>query len=146
MKASDINGQLISIVTTAVAVVISFLSAFHVFSINATENNAIMVVATAAVGLGLYVYSLLQSWATATFDQARATTLVTAFVAAVVALLDAFGIFKFSADQQTALLGVSGGIAFLGGLVFSYLHTAKQVALVKLQLAARQRTEVKGVR
>lgn len=138
MKVSDINGQLISIVTTVIAAVVSFLTAFHVFTITSAENNAVMVVATAAIGLGLYVYSLLQSWATATFDQARVTTLLTAFVAALVALLDAFGVFKFTSDQQTALLGVSGGVAFLGGLVFSYLHTAHQVALVKLQIAWQQ--------
>jgi hypothetical protein len=123
-------------------VIVTFLTAFHVFNISDSENTALMVVATAAVGLGLYVYSLLTSWATATYDTSRATTLITAFVAAVIALLDAFGVFKFDGSQQSALLGVSGGIAFLGGLVFSYLHTSKQVLVraqaVKAALDARQ--------
>lgn len=138
MKLTDINGQLISLVTTALSLIIAFLTAFHIFNINATESTAIMVVATAAVGLGLYVYAILHSWATASYDLSRATTLLTALVAAVIALLDAFGVFKFSPDQTSALLGVAGGIAFLGGFVFSYLHTAHQIMLVKLQLQQRQ--------
>ena len=134
MKLTDVNGQLISIVTTVVSLAISFATAFHIFNLSDTQNTAIMVVATAAVGLGVYLYGILNSWATSTYDLSRATTLLTAFVAAVVALLDAFGVFKFDAAQQTALLGVSGGIAFLGGLVFSYLHTTKQVMMVRASL------------
>lgn len=140
MKLTDVNGQLLSIVTTVISFAIAVLTSFHVFTITSAENSAIMVVATAGVGLSLYVYSILNSWATATFDLSRATTLITAFVSAAVALLDAFGVFHFSAEQQAALLGVSGGLAFLGGLVFSYLHTTKQVVAVRAYLLQQSQT------
>jgi hypothetical protein len=138
MKLSDINGQLVSLVTSGLALVLGLLAAFHVLSLTSQENTAIMGVAIAVVGLGIYAYGLIHSWATASYDQARVTTLITGFVAAVTALLDAFGVFKFDQTQQAAVLGVSGGIAFMGGILFSYLHTAKQVALVKLQLQRQQ--------
>jgi hypothetical protein len=134
LKLSDINGQLISLVTSAVSLVIAFLTAFHVLHLTTAESNAILPVAIGAVGLGVYAYSLIQSWATATYDQARVTTLITAFVAALMALLSAFGVFNFTGEQQATVLGVAGGLAFMGGILFSYLHTGKQVAMYKLQL------------
>jgi hypothetical protein len=138
MKVTDVNGQVIAIVTTALSLIIALATAFHWANITSQENTALMVVATAAVGLGVYVWTLLHSWATASYDLSRATTLVTAFVAALIAVLDAFGVFKFDANQQTALLGVAGGIAFIGGLLYSYLHTAHQIMLLKQQIAMRQ--------
>lgn len=139
MKLSDVNGQLVSLVTAGISVVIAFLTAFHLLHLTTAESNAILPVAIAAIGLGVYAYGLIQSWATATYDQARVTTLVTGLVAALMALLTSFGLFNFTGEQQAAVLGVAGGLAFLGGILFSYLHTAHQVALVKLEIAAQQR-------
>jgi hypothetical protein len=135
MKLSDINGQLVSLATTGIAIIVAFLSAFHIFNLTNDESGAITTVAIAGVGVGLYVYSILHSWATATYDLSRATTLLTAVAAAIMAFLTAFGVFHFDQAQQAAVLGLASGLAFIGGLVFSYLHTAHQVAVVKLQLA-----------
>jgi hypothetical protein len=138
MKISDINGQLVSLVTAAISAVVAFLTAFHVLHLTTTESNALLPVAICAIGLGVYAYGLIHSWATASYNQAQVTTLLTAFVAALMALLSAFGVFNFTTEQQAAVLGVGGGLAFLGGVLFSYLHTAHQVALVKLQIAKQQ--------
>src|SRR5258708_28891329 len=111
MKVSDINGQLISLVTAAISLVIAFLTAFHLLHLNAAESNAILPVAIAAIGIGVYAYGLIHSWATASYDQARVTTLVTAFVATLMALLSAFGVFNFDAQQHAAVLGVAVALA-----------------------------------
>lgn len=138
MKLSDINGQLVSLVTTGIAIVVAFLTAFHIVKISDQESEAITTVAIAGIGLGLYVYSILHSWATASYDLSRVTALVTAIASAAMALLTAFGVFNFDQAQQAAILGVASGLAFIGGLVFSYLHTAHQVAIVKAQIAMQQ--------
>lgn len=138
MKISDINGQLISLVTSAISLVIAVLTALHLLHLSAAESNTILPVAIAAIGIGVYSYGLIHSWATASYDQARVTTLLTAFVAALMALLSAFGVFNFDAQQQAAVLGVAGGLAFIGGILFSYLHTAHQVALVRQAIAYQQ--------
>lgn len=129
MKLGDFSGQLISLVTTGIAIVVAFLTAFHIVKLSTDESNAITNVAIAVIALGLYVWSLLHSWATAGYDLARVTTLLTAAAAAVMAFLTAFGVFNFDAQQQAAVLGLASGLAFIGGLVYSYLHTAKQVAI-----------------
>lgn len=134
MKLADINGQLISIVTAAVSLIVATLTAFHVIHWTTAESNTILPVAIAFIGLGIYAYGLIHSWATATYDSARVTTLLTSAASAVMALLTAFGVFQFDTQQQAAVLGVTGGMAFLGGILFSYLHAAHQVALVRLQL------------
>lgn len=135
MKLSDINGQLASLVTTVVAAIVAFLSAFHIFNLTNDESAAITAVAIAGVGLGLYAYSILHSWATSSYDLSRWTTLLTTAASAVMALLTAFGVFHFDQAQQAAVLGLASGLAFIGGVVFSYLHTAKQVKLARLKLA-----------
>lgn len=138
MKVSDINGQLISLVTAAISAVVAFLTAFHVLHLTTAESNALLPVAITAIGLGVYAYGLIHSWATASYNLAQATTLITAVLAAAMALLSAFGLFNFDTQQQAAVLGVGGGLAFLGGVLYSYLHAAHQVALVKLQIANQQ--------
>jgi hypothetical protein len=138
MKVSDINGQLVSLVTAAISAVVAFLTAFHVLHLTAAESNALLPVAIGAIGIGVYAYGLIHSWATASYSQAQVTTLLTAFVAALMALASAFGLFNFDAEQQAAVLGVTGGMAFIGGILFSYLHAAHQVALVKLQISKQQ--------
>lgn len=129
MKITDVTGQLISLVTTGVAIVIAVLSAFHIVHWTTDESNTITPLAIAAVGVGLYVYSIIHSWATASYDLARVTTLLTALASTVMALLTAFGLFNFDPQQQAAVLGLASGLAFVGGLVFSYLHTAHQLML-----------------
>lgn len=139
MKISDINGQLISLATAAISLIVALLTAFKILHLTTAESNAILPVAIAAIGIGIYVYGLIHSWATATYDQAQVTTLLTTLVSALMAFATAFGIFNFNNQQQAAVFGVAGGLAFGGGMLFSYLHAARQVALVKLQIA-RQKT------
>lgn len=132
----QVNGQLISLVTTGISLVLAFLSAFHLLNLTSDESGAITTVAIAGVGLSLYVWGILHSWATASYDLARVTTLTTAVASALMALLTAFGVFKFDQAQQAAVLGLASGLAFIGGLVFSYLHTAKQMLDVKMRFNA----------
>lgn len=145
MKISDINGQLISLVTTGIAIVVAVLTSFHIVTLTTDESNSITPLAIAAVGIGAYAYSLIHSWATSSYDLSRVTTLITAIASALMAFLTAFGVFKFDASQQAAVLGLASGLAFIGGLIFSYLHTAHQVALVKAQLQ-RQLPQTQGRR
>jgi hypothetical protein len=135
MKVSDINGQIISLVTTGIAIVVAFLTAFHIVKLTSDESGAITTVAIAGIALGLYVYSIMHSWATASYDLSRVTTLLTAAASAVMAFLTAFGVFNFNQEQQAAVLGLASALAFIGGLVFSYLHTAHQIMVVRLQTA-----------
>lgn len=138
MKLSDINGQLISLVTTGIAIVVAVLTSFHIVTLTNDESNAITPLAIAAVGVGVYAYSLIHSWATSSYDLSRVTTLITAVASALMAFLTAFGVFKFDPSQQAAVLGLASGLAFAGGLIFSYLHTAHQVALLRAQIARQQ--------
>lgn len=135
VKISDINGQLISLLTTGIAIVIAVLTSFHIVSLTTDESNAVTPLAIAGVGVGLYCYSLIHSWATASYDLARVTTLLTAAASAAMALLTAFGVFKFDASQQASILGLASGLAFVGGIVFSYLHTGHQLMLLRAQIA-----------
>lgn len=134
MKVSDVNGQVIALVTTGIAIVIAFLTAFHIVKLSADESNAITPLAIAAIAVGLYVYSLLHSWATASYDLSRVTTLLTAVASALMAFLTAFGLFNFDPTQQAAVLGLASSLAFVGGLLFSYLHTAHQLMVLRSQI------------
>jgi hypothetical protein len=138
MKISDINGQLVSLATTGVAILVAVLTAFHIVHWTADETNTITPLAIAGIGVGLYVYSIIHSWATSSYDLSRVTTLITAAASALMAFLTAFGVFNFDQSQQAAVLGLASGLAFVGGLVFSYLHTAHQVALVKAAIRQSQ--------
>ena len=130
------SGQFAAVITTFVSLSLAVASAFHILHLTQAESNAVMVVATAGVGVGLYVYALLHSWQTESYDTARATTLVTAFASSIIALLDTFGTFHFDQQQQAAVLGVASGLAMIGGFVYAYLHTSHQIKIDRAIVAA----------
>lgn len=55
-------GPLTALLTAFLSAVLGVLDAFNVFHASAAQQGAIATLAIALVALGLYIYSVLQSW------------------------------------------------------------------------------------
>lgn len=123
------TGALASAISGLVSSVIAILAIFHVIAWTQPQNTAVVVAAVTLAGLLFYVAGLLHWYGTASFDVAQLTTLLTAAVSAVFALLTAFNLPDFSPQEQASLLSSLGTLVAMGVAFWSYLKTHQAKAI-----------------